>query len=973
MADGRVSTPTGTRVTVRRHFRTTSQFRSASQSPSRHHRLGDDLLAQLFPNTAVDALRSPTGVLKTCMDQASTSEQAFAMRTAVASKKIYEWLDELSNWSWPAHAGSAGFEAPPAKRRKLAESEASDSDREGQEAGSDLTADTSYLGSLTVADVERYEKRTEKIQQDLDDLDLEEIKNQVLHNHILPLSRPSSPYSEGGRSSASGFMFAKMEDLTAVVTAITVQALPNLSRLTRLLHTWTIRLLVLQKIPSLLTTLAEAEVALRSGWDAVEPADTNSAIADEHGGDTTDKSRVLSRMDFEVMKGVIRLKITKPAHAIDSMLDTLEGASDTLPEEWLDRLEAVERGYLEWETRGERKVLEGEDANPSQPTLVPGTPQPKIRIQGPSPARDLPPLSENSRFASPPIPSEESPAQTNVAGEQDANGVRLPAEQASITILINEPSGEADRVDGKRPTRSVAAASKLTNALSDASRLLPVEQSQENGLEDAGLNPVLGEVDRNVIRNPPRELKKSPVIHRREPQVDEPESSVLEPVDEESEEGEELELPPARLAIRKESRESIASTVIYGPPGGFLDRSDGAPYREDSIDPDLPRLPDPDEPFSSDAISPPSSPPLRYKTTRSTSVTFKDVPEITHLPEPGSSPPRSLRELSEVYDGDTSFEYDSRPDSSGRMSTISSTSDDDHIQQRIGELLQSIPAKIRFSRTPGINLNPPDFQPPSRSKTRPSDTTRRSNSSLSSRAGTPSFSRSGTPSFMLAPAREPRARSRNQGIKVYHLSRSTGEPPIKLFIRCVGERGERVMVRVGGGWADLGEYLREYAVHHSRRSKGEGKVDVKDVPSASPGTVGSSPSSRPASALGSPITPLAVRKTRRTVGEEAAPKFPKTPFATVRRDSDTPSSDASARSRESSRVEWDEEDSSLGLAGPKAKKIDMSEESRLWVESVKEKVRIASGERTVPPEQRLDAKFGEMGKVGGTKRLFRRN
>lgn len=86
---------------------------------------------------------------------------------------------------------------------------------------------------------------------------------------------------------------------------------------------------------------------------------------------------------------------------------------------------------------------------------------------------------------------------------------------------------------------------------------------------------------------------------------------------------------------------------------------------------------------------------------------------------------------------------------------------------------------------------------------------------------------------MLAPV--PRSRHHptpsNRDIKVYHLSRANGEAPIKLFIRCVGEHGERVMVRVGGGWADLGEYLKEYAIHHGRRSNhgGESRLEVRDA------------------------------------------------------------------------------------------------------------------------------------------------
>lgn len=79
-----------------------------------------------------------------------------------------------------------------------------------------------------------------------------------------------------------------------------------------------------------------------------------------------------------------------------------------------------------------------------------------------------------------------------------------------------------------------------------------------------------------------------------------------------------------------------------------------------------------------------------------------------------------------------------------------------------------------------------------------------------------------------------RHRSSMQGeIKLYHLHRTNGQQPIKLYIRLVGANGERVMVRVGGGWADLAEYLREYAMHHGteRRSISETRIEVHDLPS----------------------------------------------------------------------------------------------------------------------------------------------
>ena len=59
--------------------------------------------------------------------------------------------------------------------------------------------------------------------------------------------------------------------------------------------------------------------------------------------------------------------------------------------------------------------------------------------------------------------------------------------------------------------------------------------------------------------------------------------------------------------------------------------------------------------------------------------------------------------------------------------------------------------------------------------------------------------------------------SRPGDIMLYHLHRTDGKAPIKLYIRLAGKNGERAMVRVGGGWADLGEYLKEYVAHHGSK------------------------------------------------------------------------------------------------------------------------------------------------------------
>jgi hypothetical protein len=335
------------------------------------------------------------------------------------------------------------------------------------------------------------------------------------------------------------------------------------------------------------------------------------------------------------------------------------------------------------------------------------------------------------------------------------------------------------------------------------------------------------------------------------------------------------------------------------------------------------------------------------------------------------------------------------------LSSPKKNTTDDQIQQQISSLLESIPARIRLT-------SEPDSAPFTSNTLRPKKTRRsitpsmRSSSSMSNYS---TYSRAPTPSFTLAPAFGRTSRQRPTGgnpeIKVYHLSRSTGEAPIKLFVRLVGEHGERVMVRVGGGWADLGEYLKEYASHHGRRTtaESEDKVEIQDLPSrnvsngstiSSSATIRgngrSSPAPRPASVLERerPISSLNINKTRRSIGTTdpnpltrtnmmSDMRSPSTPLPSLNRRSlgESPLSEASARS--SSRLSWTEDDSSLGLAGPRGKKKSISERDQEWVESMKEKVRLASAEKEKKEKEReRKTSFGEMDRVGGTKRLFRR-
>ncbi|PTB67943.1 hypothetical protein BBK36DRAFT_1194347 [Trichoderma citrinoviride] len=741
---------------------TPGQLLAARQRPA------DDFFAHLEPSKVVEALTPPDGVLRGCLAEASALERDFAMRTAMASQKIWQWLNELNQWNWPKQAGSGGFLEPSNTQRKLFAQPPTPEEEAGRKH---------YMGSLLAEEVDRYEARINQINREMDELDLEEIKGHVMNDHILPLSRPGTPINmDPSRSMLSALSgYHKMEDISVLITAIVVQTLPNLARLSRLLQLWHMRITVLRHVNPFLQAIQEVEALLGENWEAISQSHWEMERPSRKA--IVLPPRTLTSKDFDARRQSLALKVADPGRTLDYMLDCLEGAPDTLPDEWLTRMEDVEQGYGEWVSACERKLAEAKLAKT----------KPK-------------------------------------------------------TLHLRKPSSLSPS-----PTRAHAE-SKLS------------------------------------------------------PPFDAPEVSAS----------------PAAAKSR---------------------------LREASYP---------------DGDSPPSSPPEVARRAGEASMGLLDSPMVAATPEDDESFLQSTFEDSFLDD----FEDSYAPDIPGPPSRRESAGEQ-QLRLQISQIIESIPAKIRLTNgTSGINLNPPDLQLP-RLRSKPSrEPMKRSTSGMSTRTATPSFT--------LSPVKQ---RTRSKGhypIRVYHLSRSDNEAPIKLFIRCVGENGERVMVRVGGGWADLSEYLKEYASHHGRRSNGKDKVkvEVRDIPRASnPPTNAASPPSRPPSAAEDrpSASPLGARKPRRSsVNSSLRPKTPVTPGQAA---AGTPPSEGSAISRPNSRLSWVEDEGSfLGLAGPKAKQKDLSEESKAWVESVKEKVRMASG----PDRKSNDKKFGEIGKAGGTKRVFRR-
>jgi hypothetical protein len=1307
----------------------------------------DDMLADLSPATTLEAFTSVSGTLKASIEAASPTQRAFGIRAAITSKKIQEWVTELSAWPWPARS-SEGFEIPIAKRRRLSNGNLNNhrtAKQQGFRQDDRAVDEEEYWGCLPALDVLRYESRIEEISEDMDDLNVEEIKSQVLNTHVLPRSRATS-LSGHFMEASSSESYTRMDDFTAVVTATVLQALPSLSRLMALMDMWSVRLSVLRQVSLLMASMEDAEVALRSGWKAIQTQQPESGPEGASSNTFT-----LSRQDYEIMRDVLQEKVSKLGQKLDHILDTLEGRDDALPEAWLDCMESIEQDYGEWVVCGETKVREGEWAKEistrrqeklrsSLPTVVDPPPsdtepdsiseiQDNIVINGtPSKAPqvastvhtenatsehtlplgpasfDIPimePLSqcfEPSLFDGPkdansfttasedtppveqsmpqPIESveltERDPPEEIVdapslklvslspsPGKNDA----LPHREDIVTDLSSLSDGVSDNVESQKELmRSIdlfqpAAETpcELRTVHKDEFEANPAEITEPMTLEAArqilatdDLVESNGKPSTPLESSPSRHDGPGPVAWPDEPSTDDnyrevsrtpPSSSKIPGFEHTPANSLRKEMPREELSsssprASSDSNHSLqtsnATTAAVFPehPATSIPQSSQKQDIEDSrvqghpsdavkplplagvLNPDQPKFaenstpgskpthidlplsplittsemkvtdhlsPDVNSPDSSKghtrgpssvsiisgyATSEPSpviyeaepteyfrpvSPPIIAKlrdlsnVTTPTRASFNNTPVSAKAPEiepkresetfnsqgvsqsqrlslespkkehlskenadsessgtpsrrrpvsndsvisviktasgqgrssqegsvssevftinerlnsvtstpirvdspeveivtrswhsqfvsdyegdspslgrvrlpndannysPASSPPetppseRRPLQLRKTPSFDPNSLYPDSPATPGEPPALSnvelsptpalsspSKHSDDQLQQQISEILESIPARIRLTSEPDktgtsgikqmkkrISLNP--FSRP--------------------------MSRAATPSFTLAPAYaknpRPRPQNGNPEIKLYHLSRSTGEAPIKLFVRLVGENGERVMVRVGGGWADLGEYLKEYASHHGRRSDQPGKVEIQDLPArvVSTGSTASTstlkngtwntseasspvsrPSSRPGSALGRPLSSLAIRKTRKSVGEEAREKAyrsPSTPLPSSFRSSpsaprlnETPPSATSGRSV--SQMSWREEESSLGLAGPRSRKSEISAENAAWVESMKEKVRIASTEK----EKKEKTTFGDMGQVGATKRLFKRS
>lgn len=310
----------------------------------------------------------------------------------------------------------------------------------------------------------------------------------------------------------------------------------------------------------------------------------------------------------------------------------------------------------------------------------------------------------------------------------------------------------------------------------------------------------------------------------------------------------------------------------------------------------------------------------------------------------------------------------------------------EQLDRHVSRVLNSLPNRIRFTPTEFSSITEqPGAPEPTKTGSwrRPSIARKPSRSNLT-----------------LAPAQtdeRKKSTSTDPEVKLYHLSQEGKEQPIKLYVRLVGEN-ERVMVRVGGGWADLGEYLRQYAEHHGRRAVSDGRFEVSGVANAKASAASKMriplALSRPGSSAERPSSRLSQRRSSITMmqawpeppsfavqSRESAVVTP-TPPSTANASEGTPTSESTRSGSRPSTAEAGLSASSpsrhgggssdVGLAGPSWKKYtkELEPQKARWVEDMIEAAKQASTEK-----KRIEDKaWGDIGRIGGTRRvIFKQN
>ncbi|EMD88966.1 hypothetical protein COCC4DRAFT_71750 [Bipolaris maydis ATCC 48331] len=641
---------------------------------------------------------------------------------------------------------------------------------------------------------------------------------------------------------------------------------------------------------------------------------------------------------IDTISTVLHQKVSSLGRRLDRMLDTLEGREDCLPEHWIDTFEATEADYGRWKHESRRRLIDAEVRRRADDSAAPKSTLATTQHLSPDPSSSVILHTDHNIDQSSSIAAALVKSSASEAGHKEAN---------------------SDSTSPSHPSSSI-----LTGNVNFESEPLPSDDESEFDEGDTVVHHVLNESpDHGAVQA---------------------ESESLFPGDSKTDDSSEshvqhypkvLAIPDMPILTAKGSRDDA---VIDAPQTPRSWRGSLGSFSTD-LSPD-----------SSPHSTVEESPSVRNPTTREM--------RMPHSELNGAMPKRRLEQ------GSTTLE---QPPSNAPWPPSHFThkpgNSAEELERKISDILTTIPAHIRLTSGPGPNA--PEVKPARGLTAKGSRTYLRAARSVSNFKA---------PELVLSPAksefdlhnassgrRSAAAARGDNDIKLYHLTQPGKEQPVKLFIRRVGENGERVMVRVGGGWSDLGEYLRQYAEHHGRRTASEGKFEVVGLeiknPDQSPGRPESVMSRRERRiSAGYPIpspstTPVKASGLGMGISrDQTPPRMPTLHASTPDRgeEPDVPSTT-------SSRSSWQGKE--VGLAGPTSKKLDLSGDKLVWIEGMMKQARIVST-NAIPTDRPVSQRderpltsggsrpgsragpggalggkkpeFKDLGRVGGTRRLF---
>ncbi|KAH0846992.1 hypothetical protein AYO21_02312 [Fonsecaea monophora] len=636
-----------------------------------------------------------------------------------------------------------------------------------------------YRGCLPASVAEDYEGRIEEIRDDLDSLGIDEIKDHVLEAHLPASSPTTSSRPVGPRSS-----YGRMRDFTALITATVIQALPDLAKVNMLLDTWDVRLRVLRDLPRFLDVMHSTQSEIKQAFKEIRTPASAQALTDS---------------SLDERKMTLGGQVSDMGRRIDRFLDMLEGREDSLPQAWIDTLEKIELDYATWAVEADHVVLRNKLASKSsrdtETKNIAGSPAPPESSHQGSP---LPEPDELLEVAQPPTMTHNLP-------EDTVPDIFPPDKEAVKTK--HRPSLKLDLSDQKGHKRDV---SKVSVAESMYSTLSDISNAE---IMDARTTSVLPSPKIHVVENPlptsqdeiawfgstyaaQQQLALKPPMLQRASTA----SIEVFPKDK-------LKQVVLRRAASWDILTQMAESAESTPSKALTQLTGGAESMAKT-------------PTTTVEVHEHPSPASEASTPVQATLEVRSLdPHSTPEPLLPVLPRRSSKRIS-TADGTPITPVASRGQEEGLGGARSATlmaevgqsprrpKTRESLDDRIQDILTSLPTRIRLAK---------DADAPS-------------SSTSSTRASTP------TASLTLSPAKADTSSRRGSladpDIKLYHLTRSgqgREAPPVKLFVRTVGD-GDRVMVRVGGGWADLGEYLREYSLHHGSRATIDGRLEVASFP-----------------------------------------------------------------------------------------------------------------------------------------------